>query len=177
MKHKNNKVVDSVIYVFAVFMGVCMRFRPLRYYSPCQVYTTLRTIITSNCWLASVHLTNIFRKLICRVHWPYNQHVFDRSILNKKIQCSAFVGSAWSFVFFIPTTTTNDLRLRGIFYIRSYPLHYFLILILEKEPVFLMFSAKQGNYWYHSYNVFGMTRSLTGDWTRDLPHSKPAIYH
>jgi len=26
-----------------------------------------------------------------------------------------------------------------------------------------MLSAKQGNYWYHFYNVFGMTRSLTGD--------------
>ena len=59
-------------------------------------------------------------------------------------------------------------------------IHYIYcpILILEKEPVFpfLMFSAKQGNYWYHFYNVFGMTRSLTGDWTRDLPHSKPASY-
>ena len=55
------------------------------------------------------------------------------------------------------------------FYTRSCPLHYFLILILEKEPVFpfSMLSAKQGNYWYHFYNVFGMTRSLTGDWTRD----------
>ena len=65
------------------------------------------------------------------------------------------------------------------FYTRSYPLHYFLILILEKEPVFpfSMFSAKQGHYWYHFYKVFGMTRSLTGDWTRDLPHSKPALYH
>ena len=40
-----------------------------------------------------------------------------------------------------------------------------------------MFSAKQGHYWYHFYNVFGMTRSLTGDWTRDLPYSKPALYH
>ena len=56
---------------------------------------------------------------------------------------------------------------------------YFIILILEKEPVFpfWMFSAKQGHYWYHFYNVFGMTRSLTEDWTRDLPHSKPALYH
>ena len=27
------------------------------------------------------------------------------------------------------------------------------------------------------FNVFGMTRSLTGDWTRDLPHLKPALYH
>ena len=65
------------------------------------------------------------------------------------------------------------------FYTRSYPWHYFLILILEKEPVFpfSMLSAKQGNYWYHFYNVFGMTRSLTGDWTLDLPHSMPALYH
>ena len=65
------------------------------------------------------------------------------------------------------------------FYTRSDLLHYFLILILDKEPVFpfSMLSAKQGNYWYQFYNVFGMTRSLTGDWTRDLPHSKPALYH
>ena len=65
------------------------------------------------------------------------------------------------------------------FYTRSYPLHYFLILILEKEPVFpfSILSAKQGNYWYHCYNVFGMTWSLTGDLTRDLPQSKPALYH
>ena len=56
---------------------------------------------------------------------------------------------------------------------------YFPILILEKESVvpFLMFSAKQESCWYHFYNAFGMTRSLTGDWIRDLPHSKPALYH
>ena len=56
---------------------------------------------------------------------------------------------------------------------------YIPILILEKEPVFpfLMFSAKQGNYWYRFYNIFGMTRSLTVDWTRDIPHSKSALYH
>ena len=56
---------------------------------------------------------------------------------------------------------------------------YFPIFIVEKEPAFpfWMFSAKQGHYWYHFYNVFGLTRSLTGDWTRDLPHSKPALYH
>ena len=60
---------------------------------------------------------------------------------------------------------------------------YFPILILEKEPVFpflmffvfWMFSAKQGHNWYHFYNVFGMTRYLTGDLTRDLQHSKPAL--
>ena len=55
--------------------------------------------------------------------------------------------------------TSND------FYTRFYPLHYFLILILEKEPVFpfSMLSAKQGSYWYHFYNFFDMTRSLTRD--------------
>ena len=40
----------------------------------------------------------------------------------------------------------------------------FPIIILDKEPVFpfLMFSAKQGHYWYHFYNVFGMKAVL--DW-------------
>ena len=35
----------------------------------------------------------------------------------------------------------------------------------------------KGTTWYHFYNVFCMTRSLTGDWTQDLPHSMPARYH
>ena len=46
---------------------------------------------------------------------------------------------------------------------------------MKEAVVPLMFSAKQGNYWYHFYNVFGTTRSLTGDWTRVLSHSKPAL--
>ena len=84
-----------------------------------------------------------------------------------------FDSSAWSFVFFIPTTTANDLRLWRI----SIPdfIHniYFPILLLEKEPVFTfsMLSAKQGHYWYHFYNVFGMTRSLTGE----LKPGSPAL--
>ena len=36
---------------------------------------------------------------------------------------ATFVSSAWSFVFFIPATTANDLQLRRIFYPRFYPLH------------------------------------------------------
>ena len=56
---------------------------------------------------------------------------------------------------------------------------FFPILILQKEPAFsfLVLSAKQGNYGYNFYNVFGMTRSLTGDRTQDLQHSKSALYH
>ena len=41
---------------------------------------------------------------------------------------STFVDSAWSFVFFIPTTAANDLRLQRIFYPRCYPLHLFSYL-------------------------------------------------
>ena len=47
-----------------------------------------------------------------------------------------FVGSAWSICFFIPITTAQWPLTAKDFYTRSYPLHYFLILILEKEPVF-----------------------------------------
>ena len=77
---------------------------------------------------------------------------------------------------------------------------YFPILILEKESVFpfSMLSAKQGSYWFHlvwrgpwqeiepgtsrprsqHYTTrLSRRRSLTGDWTRDLTHSKPALYH
>ena len=59
---------------------------------------------------------------------------------------STFVGSVWSFEFFIPATTANDLQLSIpdlIHYI------YFPILILEKEPVFSfwMFKCSVLNKW------------------------------
>ena len=65
------------------------------------------------------------------------------------------------------------------FYPRLYPLHFCTILILKLEPVFPFFNVEcqTREYWNHFYNVFDMTRSLTGDWTRDPPHSKPALYH
>ena len=94
---------------------------------------------------------------IINLHYPNLYHDF--------FWRSTFVGSAWPFGFFIPAATTNDLRPRRISipdYInyKCYP-----IFILQKEPVFpfVMLCAKQGHYWYHFYNVFGMTRSLTGD--------------
>ena len=56
-------------------------------------------------------------------------------------------------VFIIPDTTANDLRLRRIFYPRFYPLHFFSYLNSSERAsiCLLMFSAKQGNYWYHFY--------------------------
>ena len=67
----------------------------------------------------------------------------------------------------------NNALNRRIFYPRSYPLHLFSYLNswLRASISLLIFSAKQGNYWYHFYNVFGMTRSLSRDGTRNLPHS------
>ena len=67
------------------------------------------------------------------------------------------------------------------FYPIFYPIHMivFPILILEKEAAvfpFLMLISKQGNYCrYCFYNFFGMTWSLTGDWTRDLHHSNSRL--
>ena len=44
-------------------------------------------------------------------------------------------------------------------------------------PTLKDFYTRSYNYWYHFYNVFVLTQSLTGYWTQDLPHSKPALYH
>ena len=50
---------------------------------------------------------------------------------------STFVGSAWSFVFFIPAKTANDLRLWRIFYPRFNPLHLFSCLnSVERASIF-----------------------------------------
>ena len=64
-----------------------------------------------------------------------------------------------------------------ISHLRCYPL---LLLSCLKERAsisLLMMSAKQGNFWYHFYIVFGMTWSCIGDWAMDLQHLKPALYH
>ena len=77
----------------------------------------------------------------------------------------AFVGSSWSFVFSSPPERPMTSDFEGFSIPTFIHYIYFPIIILEKEPVFpfLMFSAKQGNYLVPFYNVFGMTRSLTGD--------------
>ena len=77
------------------------------------------------------------------------------------------VGSAWSFVFLYPRHNSQWSLTSKNFLSQMLSITFFcLILALEKEPVFpfyLMLSAKQRKYWYHFYNVFGMTRSLTWD--------------
>ena len=93
-----------------------------------------------------------------------------------KVLAFDYCRSAWSFVFFTsspqrPMTSEFEGFLSQILSITL--LSYLNSSVRASISLFLMLSFKQG---YHFYNVFGMTRSLTGDWTRDLPHSKPALY-
>ena len=87
-------------------------------------------------WLWLLMITsNRHRDL--RHHFYFYFYFFKRS---------TFVGSAWSFGFFIPATTANDLRLRRIFHPRCYPSHLFSYLnSWERTSIsLLMLSAKQG---------------------------------
>ena len=93
---------------------------------------------------------------------------------------STFVGSAWSFVFFIPATTANDLRLRRIFYPRFYPLHLFSYLNSWERASIFPFECTVLNKGTTG-TIFIMSLvwrcPWLGIWTRDRPHSKPALYH
>ena len=124
------------------------------------------------------------------LRWPQNNQVVrvvaglykDGLALNGKIQCRLLIFYFFSvrllsFVFFIPATTTNDLRLRRIFYPRFYPSHLFSYLNSWERASIFHFECSvlhKGTTGTICYNVFGMTRSLTGDWTLDLLHSKTA---
>ena len=69
------------------------------------------------------------------------------------------VSSFWSFVFFHPCPSWQWPPTSKYFYPRFYPLH---LNSWERASISL-------------FNVFSMTGSLTGDWTMDLPHLKPAL--
>ena len=64
------------------------------------------------------------------LHWLLQFHIktFLSSFIAKCFcvffQAFTLVSSEWSFCFFIPATTANDLRLWRIFYTRFYPLHF-----------------------------------------------------
>ena len=55
--------------------------------------------------------------------WIYKDTLITEDCFIFFVSVQLFVGSAWSFVFFIPATTANDLRLRWIFYPIFHPLH------------------------------------------------------
>ena len=78
---------------------------------------------------------------------------------------------------FIPATTANDLRLRRIFLSQILSITLILFSYFNSWERASISTLRKGTTWYNFYNVFGMTRSLSGDWPRDLPHSMPALYH
>ena len=111
--------------------------------------------------------------------------LYTSQLIHYFFKHSTFVGSAWSFDFFIPVTAANDLRLGTI----SIPDHIHFIIFLS---YFLRKSQYFPFQWWvlnkgttgtsdtpsqHSTTRLSRRRSLTGDWTRDLPHSKPALFH
>ena len=112
-------------------------------------------------------LNNLKRKQVL-INYKYTLDKWQSDILDEAqtilfFYPLPFVGSAPQW----PMTFNFEAFLSQI-----YPLHCCPILILEKEPVFpfIMLSAKQRNYWYCFYKVFGMKRSLTGEWIQDLLH-------
>ena len=78
------------------------------------------------------------------------------------------VGSAWSFVFFIPATTANDLRLRRIFYPRFYPLHLFSYLNSWARASILPFECSMLNKGTTG-NIFITSLVWRGPWLRIEP--------
>ena len=73
----------------------------------------------------------------------------------------------------------KTLRYSKNIYMLHSIVYRFLILIIEKESVFpfSMLSAKQGNYWYHFYNVFGMTRAPSFNIVKNKIQTQVILVH
>ena len=88
-----------------------------------------------------------------------------------------FVGSTWSFVILSPPqrSMTPDfeiflfqiLSITCLSYLKSSERASISLCNVERLTRELLVPL---------YNVFGMTLSLTGDWTRNLAHWMPALY-
>ena len=75
---------------------------------------------------ASNRMCIVLILFVC-IHHKYAINIYS-SFFYVFLQRSTFVGTAWSFGFFFPATTANDLRLRRIFDPRFYRLHLFSYL-------------------------------------------------
>ena len=111
----------------------------------------------------------------CQTVFKCSTKYFIYSFLSPQLQITIFYFFIFAFDFcrfyvvirfFHPCHNGQWPPTSKDFYTRSYPLHYFHILILEKEPVFSfsMLSAKQGNYlvpflwclWYDAVLEWGL---------------------
>ena len=106
----------------------------------------IRLSVTKTSTVMSVtKYTQIYRKPTCISNVTYffsstrynqsdyfNTTIWRPGNVLKNCKRSTFGGSAWSFDFFIPRHNGQWPPTSKDFYPRSYPIHYFLILILEK---------------------------------------------
>ena len=90
----------------------------------------------------------LIKTILCMVNWYFVKFIF------LFFSVRLFVGSAWSFVFF---PSPPQLPMTSDFEGFSIPdfIHYIYFPILRKSQYFpfLIFSAKQGHYWYHLFNA------------------------
>ena len=120
----------KVIHVFDISIFVCV-------YACCTLFVCTKF---SSCKIPKfVH----HRKFKLELHEWLSEHDYYFLIFSVRL-LSVLRGHSF---FSSPPQRPMTPDIWRIFYPRFYPLQYFPILILEKEPVlpFLMFSAKQGN--------------------------------
>ena len=100
-----------------------------------SVYSIHITVYSIHITVYSIHITvysihiSVQQCIAQYIAMHSTKYIPGKIVLNSiflNIQRSTFVGLAWSFVFFIPTTTANGLG--RIFYPRFYPLHLFSYL-------------------------------------------------
>ena len=132
-------------------------------FSLCDYLNVTYVLLWSALWGSTSGVTTQTISLYQTIQWPW--YVTPPLLIN----------SCLLVVFLFRRTLTRELMWHeSIFHTALAYGICLLINLCERDTVhLLMFSAKQGNYWYHFYN---MTRSLTVDWSRDLPHSKRTFY-
>ena len=144
-------------------------------------------------WLLTVWLFSTYTFTMVLTEWINYQSerfvirpVWDHSIRELSSDCGMFINMLFIVLFFLffSVRHLSDLRGHSVFfssqpqrpptskdfYTRSYPLHYFLILILEKEALFpfWMLSAKQGT----TGTIFITTLVWGGPWLGIEPRTR-----
>ena len=125
----------------------------------------IKTFVLTNINIAilkSRAVTNGIHVQICQAH-EKNQAFMD--ICNYCVFCLVFWGVCWFCViirFFHPHHNGQWPPTSKDFYTRSYPLHYFLILLLEKEPSkfgkTLRSNCLQADNRYNAIALVGLTK-------------------
>ena len=146
MKHIHCQICSyyNLIMLHLVFSWKCIVTATLQFFKKEMNEHRVILILTVNTCLKNT--------ILLIIKWS-RQQLYCNSLVGVKLLLFIFL--AFDFCLFgvvircfHPRPTANDPRLRRIFYPRLYPLHLFSYLNSQYFPLW-MFSAKQGNYWYH----------------------------